>query len=364
MSPQPNGNSLYDACTPVSGQLVSWKDDPSPAVFEANPMGTSALAESASQDAKVAGTPGGCKKGALKVTNLFRALWINPRYFRWVVTIATSISFATILGFFSAFGPLYMCLRRDLNSSAIATGWVASLGWSVGITSPFVNTLYQRFGPRKIAILAALFCSSGLLMSSFATSIWPLFVTFGLIFGFGVNLVITGSMSVVTSHFDSNNSALPTTLPGVGSAIGTLIYCPILEIAYEHFGWRNTLRFVSALIFVIGLTCAICYKRPASEKRTTDATASATADASLKALLAASVIPSTSAATVATANSQKRKSILVKMFKGEGQLERERRQKSRQNYILLVKDPIHWMFCVATMLSNVCMVFNVINLPG
>lgn len=65
-------------------------------------------------------------------------------------------------------------------------------------------------------------------MSSFATSIWPLFVTFGLIFGFGVNLVITGSMSVVTSHFDSNNSALPTTLPGVGSAIGK---CPSLSLS-------------------------------------------------------------------------------------------------------------------------------------
>ncbi|XP_041485818.1 monocarboxylate transporter 13-like isoform X1 [Lytechinus variegatus] len=357
MTPHPNNNSLYDACTPGCGQLVSWKDDPSPAVFEANPIGT---IRTVHQDE--AATPGGCKTGALKMISFFKELWTNPRYFRWVMTIATSMVFTIVVGFFNAFGPLYMCLRRDLNSTAIETGWVASLGWSIGITSPFVNSLYQRYGPRKIAILAAIFCSTGILSSSFATSIWPLFVTFGLVFGFGVNLVITGSMSLIASHFDSNDCALPTTLPGIGSSLGALICCPVLEIAYEHFGWRNTLRFLAALMFVICLSCAVVYKRPASAKGTTNASQTATEDTSLKALLTLSNIPSTSAATMPSAGSQKRKSLLIKLFKGEDELKRERRLKSRQNYIKLVKDPIHWMFCVASMLSNVCMVFNVINL--
>ena len=46
----------------------------------------------------------------------------------------------------------------------------------------------------------------------------------------------------------------------------------------------------------------------------------------------------------------------------KARLARDRQRKSRENYTQLLKDPVHWIFCLATMLSNVVMVFNVINL--
>lgn len=63
------------------------------------------------------------QQGFLGLTSLVTCCLKNPRHYRWLLTLVISLIFACVLGFFNSFGTLYICLRRDLQSSATETGW-------------------------------------------------------------------------------------------------------------------------------------------------------------------------------------------------------------------------------------------------
>ena len=155
-----------------------------------------------------------------------------------------------------------------------------------------------------------------------------------------------------------------------------LIYSPVLELAYDRFGWRASIRFVAMLILASGLLCSVWQKRPASQKRTstihdspplesrtpTDVAdgCSISSDKEKGAMAeddadAETTVIDDAETTVTPATIQREEKL---------QLMKERRKKTKENYRYLAKDPIHWMFCLATMLTNTVMVFNIISLVG
>ncbi|XP_072164992.1 monocarboxylate transporter 13-like [Diadema setosum] len=351
MAPSPNENALYE-CAPISGQLESWKEDASSAVFQTASIDTPMPSTSENFPSKF-NMKGG--QGSARVTSLLKKCWKNPKYFRWVMTMVISTLFGIILGFFCSFGTLYMYLRKDLESTAVETGWVASLGWAFGICSPIFNAIYLRFGPRKVVIVSSILCAVGILSSSFVQTIWPLYLSFSVMFGIGAGLLIAGSMNLVASYFDSDDCALPTTLPGVGCAIGMLICSPLLEMAYESYGWRMTLRCYAAFILVSGLLSSIWFKLPPSASPKSSVPESKSIDANRKEGEAVTN-PGCSSST------SEKKWEEVEKKRAKQELVRDRRRKSKENYIRLLKDPAHFMLFMGTLLSNVVMVFNIINL--
>ncbi|XP_071511705.1 monocarboxylate transporter 2-like [Diadema antillarum] len=276
------------------------------------------------------------RRGISRMTSLMTTLWKSPRYYRWLLTIASSLMFACFMGFFNSFGVLYMCLRRDLQSSATETGWVASLAWALVLLSPLITAIYQRLGPRLITVVGVILCFVGLFASTYVEEAWVLFITIGLLFGVGINFVFVSTINVVIAYFESHECAMPTTLPGVGATTGVLIFCPVMEIVFDRFGWRSSLRVISSVILVCGLACSSLYRLPP--------------------------LPPQDRSPEATPNPDEDR--LRKLHAKELALRRkkEKLRKSKDNYKLLLKDPMHWIFGLATLISSMVLLCNAINL--
>ena len=119
---------------------------------------------------------------------------------------------------------------------------------------PLTGALANRLGCRLTAIIGGLSCVSGLLLSSLASSVYIMYVTYSVLFGFGGSCLYLSSY-VITSQYFSKNHAIATGITASGSGLGVLSVAPMLQSLLDSFDWGKTYRITAGIISVV---CALC----------------------------------------------------------------------------------------------------------
>ena len=135
--------------------------------------------------------------------------------------------------------------------------WVGSVGIAlIFVLGPLTSMLVNRLGYRLTAILGGLLGSIGLLLSSFASSIYVIYGTYSVLFGFGGSCIFVSSY-VVTSQYFERNRSIATGILASGTGLGVLGMAPVLQGLLDSFDWRKTYRLTAAIysaVCVLGLT--------------------------------------------------------------------------------------------------------------
>ena len=140
---------------------------------------------------------------------------------------------------------LHQTVKRVTLSPFIA--WVASLASSMMYLFAAVGTsLAERFGSRLVVIIGSFVSAVGLLASSFATTLAPLYATYGVVWGLGASLGLFPSLVMLTKYF-KRRLALVSGIALAGAASGTLVYGPIIEKLSSKFGVSTTFRILAGL---------------------------------------------------------------------------------------------------------------------
>jgi len=113
---------------------------------------------------------------------------------------------------------------------------------------------------RFCVALGGLFSFAGLLLSSFATKIWHLYITFGLLVGIGHALMFPVGIVVLNAWFDKRRG-LANGVGSTGVGLGTLVFGPLTKLLVEQYGWRNTFRIL-CLSAPLAVTAALNYTTP------------------------------------------------------------------------------------------------------
>ena len=160
--------------------------------------------------------------------------------------------------------------------SFFIAAWVGSVGIAlIFVLGPLTSMLVNRLGYRLTAILGGLLGSIGLLLSSFASSIYVIYGTYSVLFGFGGSCIFVSSY-VVTSQYFERNRSIATGILASGTGLGVLGMAPVLQGLLDSFDWRKTYRLTAAIysaVCVLGLTFSpvLVYKeKSATEKENHD----------------------------------------------------------------------------------------------
>ena len=160
--------------------------------------------------------------------------------------------------------------------SFFIAAWVGSVGIAlIFVLGPLTSMLVNRLGYRLTAILGGLLGSIGLLLSSFASSIYVIYGTYSVLFGFGGSCIFVSSY-VVTSQYFERNRSIATGILASGTGLGVLGMAPVLQGLLNSFDWRKTYRLTAAIysaVCVLGLTFSpvLVYKeKSATEKENHD----------------------------------------------------------------------------------------------
>ncbi|KAJ8366177.1 hypothetical protein SKAU_G00150080 [Synaphobranchus kaupii] len=113
--------------------------------------------------------------------------------------------------------------------------------------APLGSLIGNRLSCRIAVILGGFLASTGLVLSSFATSLEYLYLTLGTMTGVGFALCYTPAIAMVGTYF-SERKALAYGIAMSGSGIGTFVLAPVVQLLIDHYSWRGALLILGGLV--------------------------------------------------------------------------------------------------------------------
>ena len=166
--------------------------------------------------------------------------WARPRlHYSWVVAAVAFVTLLAASGFRSTPGVLIVPLEDDFGWSRSTIGFAVGVNLMLfGLTGPFAAAAMQRFGVRRVVLLALVLVSVGSGLTVFMTASWQLIVLWGLVVGVGTGSLASVFAATVANRWFVARRGLVTGLLTAASATGQLVFLPVLAYLADGIGWR------------------------------------------------------------------------------------------------------------------------------
>ncbi|XP_078669446.1 monocarboxylate transporter 13-like [Branchiostoma floridae x Branchiostoma belcheri] len=170
----------------------------------------------------------------------------------WVVVFAALCNLGFMYGTVRSLGVFFVPMMETFDTNAGTTSWVVStlMGCSFAC-GPVSGALVRKFGSRPVAMTGGVFVCAGYLLSSFATTIYHVYVTLGLVAGVGTSLTHVASTSIVGRYFDRRRG-LANSLALMGTCVGSFALPPLFQLLIDEYGMRGS------FVIVAGLELHVC----------------------------------------------------------------------------------------------------------
>jgi MFS family permease len=185
------------------------------------------------------------------------------KHYGWIVTSACfclTLIYAVTLSFGVFLDPII----KEFGWSNAVTSGVYSTYWIFWTVSGLVTgTLADRYSPRLILSASAFLAGLGMALSASASTVWHLYLSFGVMGGLGAGGVWTPAMTLTMRWFKQERKlSWAVSLVALGSATGTMFVVPLEGMVIPSYGWRAAYGFVALLIWGIALVAAILIRDP------------------------------------------------------------------------------------------------------
>lgn len=183
-------------------------------------------------------------------------------HYAWVVVALTFVLLLLGAGVRSAPGVLIKPWEEDFGWSRGQISWALSLSiLTLGAAGPVSGKVIERFGLRASVLLFLTLCTTGVILSTFISSLWQLHLFWGVLVGFGTGGVsIVLSAAVANTWFDSRRG-LVTGLLGGASSAGQFIFLLLLEPVEQHWNWHAAIWILGAGLLIVALPLAFLLLR-------------------------------------------------------------------------------------------------------
>lgn len=165
------------------------------------------------------------------------------------------ISFLTLAvagstnGSFSIF---YLAILKEFSWTRADTAVAFSLSMLVfSACGPLVGWLFDRFGTRRIMPFGVIVLTIGIFSSSFISSLWHLYICYGILMAAGVTHIGFIPNVIIISNWFFRHRALALGIAHAGRGVGTLILIPLIQYAIQTVGWRNAYLLLGGLVFIV-----------------------------------------------------------------------------------------------------------------
>ena len=143
------------------------------------------------------------------------------------------------------------------GASDIDFAFIGGLNFSNAmLLAPIVTIFARKCGTQIPMITGAMLMSAGFISASFAHEIWQLFLTQGVLVGFGVGCISTPSIAVLPQWFDKKRS-LANGIGSAGSGIGGLIFSFGTQAMIDNISLAWSLRITGIVVGVMNLITAL-----------------------------------------------------------------------------------------------------------
>ena len=145
---------------------------------------------------------------------------------------------------------------------------LAELQWTFSLLiilqtffSPFQAYLVDRFGPRVLISAGAILAGGSWVLSSIVGSLGALYVTYGVIGGFGTGIIYVGIIGLMVRWFPDRRG-LATGLAAAGYGFGAIFTSFPIDSMIKSSGYQQTLLVWGLIQGAIGVAAALGLRTP------------------------------------------------------------------------------------------------------
>ena len=147
-------------------------------------------------------------------------------------------------------------LNQKLGTTLAEVQWTVSLlvilqTWF----SPFQAYLVDRFGPRLLISIGAFLAGGSWVMAAYAGNVWALYLTYGVIGGFGTGIIYVGIVGLMVRWFPDRRG-LAAGIAAAGYGFGAVFTSFPIDSMIKSSGYAQTLIVWGLIQGVIGILAA------------------------------------------------------------------------------------------------------------
>ncbi|OUM53714.1 hypothetical protein BVG19_g3021 [[Candida] boidinii] len=194
----------------------------------------------------------------------------------WVIAVCTCLLFVSTWGSSAGYGVfLGFFLKENIfpGASAIDFAFVGSIILCLAqALAPLVMLLSSVLGHKLTMTIGLTLQSAGYILCSFATELWHIYVTLGVMVGVGFSLVVNPGLVIMPSWFNkykATASGITVMGTGLGGVIFSLSTQSLIDTTHDY---KWSARMVGVVVFVVNATVTILLKEriPTKKIRTWD----------------------------------------------------------------------------------------------
>jgi len=191
----------------------------------------------------------------------------RPLHFAWLIVIASFVTLITTAGFRATPAVLMVPLELEFGWSRETISIAVSLGLVLyGLTGPFAAALMDRFGVRRVMLVALTTIATGAALTTLMTVPWQLDLLWGVVVGGATGAVAIPLAATVANRWFMTQRGLVTGILSASSASGQMVFLPSLAWLATTYGWRWASVAVAAvaMVVVFPIVAVVVRDRPQS----------------------------------------------------------------------------------------------------
>lgn len=169
------------------------------------------------------------------------------------------------------FAPGNMILMLGITVTVLATGAL----------SPMLGSAVDRFSIRKLMVIGVAMVSAAFVLFTFTTSMIHVLLIYGTFMSVGAVLLGPISCTALLARWFTRRRGLAMGIAASGSAVGGLLFPPLLQVLIEQYEWRTAYYLFALLILLITVPLILLFviDRPTAEQQAMDADSRQTQEA-------------------------------------------------------------------------------------
>ncbi len=182
-------------------------------------------------------------------------------FYGYVVVLATFCIMVMTGGISIAFGVFFKPMLTEFGwTRAVLSGAVSLRIFLITLLGIAGGRLTDKFGPRPVITVCGLFLGLGFFLMSRISTIWQLYLVFGVITGVGMSGLFVPTISTVSRWFVKRRGMI-TGIVLSGSSLGMMIMPPLATWLITTYGWRTAYTIVGLIAMIVIISATQFVKR-------------------------------------------------------------------------------------------------------
>ena len=163
-------------------------------------------------------------------------------HYGWVVVAVTFLTLLVTAAAMGTPGVLIVPLEQEFGwDNAQISSALALRIMLFGLFGPFAAAFMNRFGVRRVIIVAMALIAGGLLTSLAMKQVWQLVLLWGVVVGIGTGLTAMVLAATVATRWFNHRRGLVMGMLAASNATGQLVFLPLIAELTTRYGWRAAL---------------------------------------------------------------------------------------------------------------------------